>query len=434
MDYTKLTKEDFINPKHEMFLLISDPLLLGKAYESHVDACIEAVKLMDQETINAFSQNAKTAGEKRDTPPIPPYIISRKDKSGGNVYSVSCPRLADYIRENSHYFYVKDSLSNTVMRYWYSDGYYKMITNEELKGFIKKYINDFDVGILKMKDVSEIFTNLTTDLNFVSDDQVNSDENIINFKNGLLYLDTMTLKEHTPKVLSTIQLPCNWNSFPFEPVVFNDFMDTFCNKNSKLKNFLLEFIGVCLSNIRGYRFKKALFMVGPGNTGKSQLKSLTEMLLGKINCSGADIKELEERFGTSSLYNKRLVGNSDMSFMSVRELKMFKQITGGDAVSVEFKGKTSFNYVYRGLLWFCMNALPKFGGDKGDWVYDRIVVVNADNVIPPESQDKTLLEKMFSEREGIVYLAVTAMKEAIKNGYNFSVPDSSLECPAIIKL
>ena len=74
-----------------------------------------------------------------------------------------------------------------------------------------------------------------------------------------------------------------------------------------------------------------------------------------------------------------------------------------------------------------MNALPKFGGDKGDWVYDRIVVVNAANVIPPESRDKTLLDKMFSEREGIVYLAVTAMKEAIKRGYNFSVPDTSLE-------
>ena len=147
------------------------------------------------------------------------------------------------------------------------------------------------------------------------------------------------------------------------------------------------------------------------------------MLLGKNNCSSTDIKGLEERFGTSNLYNKRLVGNSDMSFMSVREINLFKEITGGDAVSVEFKGKTGFNYVYRGLLWFCMNFLPKFGGDKGDWVYDRIIVVNTTNVITLEKQDKALLDKMFLEREGIVYLAVMAMKEAVNNGYKFSIPE-----------
>lgn len=426
IDISALKNEDFLNPDHELFKLISDPSFSGKEHDELLKALTDISESMDIKSKAIFYNNLKTAYENIPKS-IPPYIKSSYDKNGKERYFVNCAELAEYIRENSHYFFVKnDSTSNTI-RYWYSDGYYKMVTNEEIKGFIKRYICDFDTSIVRMNDVNEVFNNLMTDLNFKYDEAINSDENIINFKNGLLYLDTMTLKEHSPGVLSTIQIPCDWNNSPTDTTVFNDFMDTFCNKNSELKKFLLQFMGVCLSNIRGYRFKKALFMVGAGNTGKSQLKSLTEMLLGKNNCSGADLNGLEERFGTSNLYNKRLVGNSDMSFMSVRELKMFKQITGGDAISVEFKGKSSFNYVYRGLLWFCMNALPKFGGDKGDWVYDRIIVVNSTNVIPPEKQDKTLLEKMFSEREGIVYLAVTAMKEAIKNGYNFSVPDVCLE-------
>ena len=65
------------------------------------------------------------------------------------------------------------------------------------------------------------------------------------------------------------------------------------------------------------------------------------------------------------LYNKRLIGSSDMSFMSIKELKVFKKITGGDSLFMEFKGKNGFNYVYNGLSWFCMNKLPKFSGDKG---------------------------------------------------------------------
>lgn len=137
----------------------------------------------------------------------------------------------------------------------------------------------------------------------------------------------------------------------------------------------MEFIGVCVSNIKGWRMKKSLFLVGAGDTGKSQLKSLVERMLGSENFVGIDLKEIEARFGTGAIYGTRLAGSSDMSFMSVDELKTFKKITGGDSLFAEFKGQQGFQYTYGGLLWFCMNRLPKFGGDDGQWVYNRIMVV-----------------------------------------------------------
>jgi phage/plasmid-associated DNA primase len=102
-------------------------------------------------------------------------------------------------------------------------------------------------------------------------------------------------------------------------------------------------------------------MVGPGDTGKSQLKSLVERLLGNGNYVGIDMKEIEARFGTSNLYGKRLAGSSDMSFLTVDELKTFKKCTGGDSLFAEFKGQNGFEFTYNGLLWFCMNRLPKLG-------------------------------------------------------------------------
>ncbi len=113
-----------------------------------------------------------------------------------------------------------------------------------------------------------------------------------------------------------------------------------------------------------------------------------------------------------------------MSFLSVDELKTFKKLTGGDSLYAEFKGQQAFEFTYSGLLWFCMNRLPKFGGDDGKWVYDRIMVVDCPNVIPKEKQDKQLLDKMYAERDGIVYKAVTALQTVIKNGYRFSEPQS----------
>ena len=50
------------------------------------------------------------------------------------------------------------------------------------------------------------------------------------------------------------------------------------------------------------------------------------------------------------------------------------------------------------------------------------------NVIPPEKQDKTLDEKLFSEREGIVQQAIFALGNVIRNGYAFTEPDSVVRC------
>ena len=66
-----------------------------------------------------------------------------------------------------------------------------------------------------------------------------------------------------------------------------------------------------------------------------------------------------------------------------------------------------------------MNQLPRFGGDNGEWVYDRIMVLESKNVIPKDKQDKELLDKLYEEREGIIYKAVKALQQVIRNGYRF---------------
>ena len=160
---------------------------------------------------------------------------------------------------------------------------------------------------------------------------------------------------------------------------------------------------------------------------KSQLKALCERLLGRDNFTGIDLKEIEARFGTSSIYGMRLAGSSDMRYMTVSELNAFKLLTGGDCVFAEFKGEQQFKYTYCGLLWFCMNKLPHFGGDTGAWVYDRIMIVHCDNVIENSRQDKMLLEKMYAEREGIVYKCIAALMDVIRNGYRYSEPKCVLD-------
>jgi len=343
-----------------------------------------------------------------------PYFI-RFNEETGQPYIV-VPLLAKYVREHLDYILVRDNGKQGLLKYVYEDGVYRLYADNMLLGVIKQYIADYDEELVRMSKVNETLQNITTDLNYVGQDELNANENLINFQNGLLHVTATELNmiPHTPNVLSTIQIPCKWTGKPSPTPVFDSYMHTLTNGNAAVEQLLLEFIGACISNIKGWRMKKSLFLAGKGDTGKSQLKSLVEMLLGKGNFIGIDLKEIEARFGTGAVYGTRLAGSSDMSFLSVDELKTFKKLTGGDSLYAEFKGQQAFEFTYSGLLWFCMNRLPKFGGDDGKWVYDRIMVVDCPNVIPKEKQDKQLLDKMYAERDGIVYKAVTALQTVIK--------------------
>lgn len=362
----------------------------------------------------------EAAAKKKAGPP--PYI--KIDENGKP--SVSAPLLAKYAREHLHYLLVRDNGTQGVMKYVYKNGVYVLYDTAMLQGEIKRYIMDYNEELVKMNTVKEVVNNLLSDLDYTAQEDLNADESIINFQNGLLKLngDRWELIPHSPEVLSTIQIPCNWNAAPIPTPVFDQYISTLTNGDPEVIELLLQYIGACISNIQGWRMKKTLFLVGSGNTGKSQLKSLTEKLLGRGNYIGIDLSEIEARFGTGAIYGKRLAGSSDMSFMSINEIKTLKRISGGDNIHAEFKGQQSFVYTYRGLTWFCMNKLPRFSGDTGQWVYDRLMVINCPNVIPFDKQDKQLLDKMYAEREGIVQKAIAALQRVIANGYRFAEPSS----------
>ena len=351
----------------------------------------------------------------------PAFVIGHP-KTG--VESICPTRLAKHIRDHLRYFFVQDHAMNSARCYVYRDGAYRLMSRTMMLGVIKQFIIDYDENLVKTRTLNEVYDLLLTDNFFVSEEDLNSDEDIINFQNGLLRLSDMTLLPHTPDLFSTIQLPCDWPPMPSETPVYGQYMQTLTRGNKEHIRLLEEFAGACLSNIKGWRMKKALFMYDPGDSGKSVLKALVENLLGKGNFIGIDLAEIEARFGTGSIYGKRLVGSSDMSFMTVAELKTFKKCTGGDSIFAEFKGQNSFEYTFGGVMWFCMNRLPKFGGDDGQWVYERIIQIPCTNSIPIEQQDKYLLDKLLNERAGIVYRMVMALKNVIDNGYRFTEPES----------
>ena len=226
----------------------------------------------------------------------PPFIVERKGQ-----LVVSPTELGEYVEKHQHYLAIEESLEFRRM-YVYDNGVYRPVSRERFTGMVRGFVKDYDYHLVKMSAINETVTALYTTRRAITNAVLNTNETYVNLQNGLLDIETMELLPHDPKVYSTIQLPLSFEPKNTRTEVFDAYLESLADGKKDKIRFLLEFIGAVFSNVPGYEMKKALFMYGPGNSGKSQLKKLVEKIIGYENCAAIDLKQMEARFGSSSIY------------------------------------------------------------------------------------------------------------------------------------
>lgn len=352
----------------------------------------------------------------------PIFIVDKGDK-----VQISVPFLYKFFQKSETCIMLRNGALDSEIRYIYRNGIYQTANDSDIMQILMKYIEDFNIRLLNPAVLKQALELLDCTCLHCPHDIMNTSEDYINFRNGILNIHSLELTEHTQELMSSIQIPCNWNGNETPTPNFDKFMNTLTSGDISTQKLILEYIGAVISNIQGWRFKKAMFLLGKGNTGKSTLINLIAGLIGSQNVAERDLKSLNERFGKTAAYNKRLIYSNDLAFMKIEENAVFKNLTGGDSISIEFKNKEPFDFKFKGFLLYGMNDLPHFGGDKGDHVYDRIIIVKCDNVVPKNQLDPNLERKLFEERDGIIYKAVMALREAVGRNYQFSITQDCLE-------
>lgn len=355
-----------------------------------------------------------------------PFVITKINENTGEIkYTISPPRLKEHIRGKERYFFVDTNGEKPYCYWWNAKGVYERFSETKVRAIIKEYIAAFSADYVQTKILTEVYGLLLTDRDRMRrPEELNRAETLINFKNGLLNIDTLALSPHSPEVLSTIQIPYNWNPNASGAPVFDEYLKGLSGNDPATAKILLQYLGLVLSSIPGYKCKKALFLYGAGDTGKSRFIDLINCLLGAENCCAITLENLENnQFGASSLYNKRFAAEADASSMKMKELRLFKSLTGGDDIPIEFKGKDRFTWKFSGLLAFATNEPPLFGGDKGDHVYERMIVIPCENVVPKEKRDPDIVTKMATEAETILHIAVLALRELKALQFQFELPE-----------
>jgi putative DNA primase/helicase len=293
--------------------------------------------------------------------------------------------------------------------YFYDCGVYKCNGEEQFKRVAQEVMGDE----WRKRYVSEALEWARIAMIPSNSESINPDDGYINVKNGLLDWGTGKLIEHTPKRLSTIQLPVDYDPDANDPVIMkflrnimpDDAIDTIC-----------EMIGYCLTTHTKY--EKAVMLIGSGGNGKSTFTNMLSAFVGKENISNVSLQDLEKnRFKLAELQNKLVNTYADLPRTDMSNSSSFKAIVSGDSINVERKNKDPFDFRPFAKLIFSTNEFPR-SADMTDGFYRRWFIIPFDKKFTPDKADVKLIEKLTtpSALSTLLNYAIDGLRRLDQNG------------------
>lgn len=360
---------------------------------------------------------------------VAPWIYFNKLDKDHESPKVNVGILAECIYKHNHMFIARNPGTESDLIYWYEKGVYRLLSKTELIGMVVLYLPSSIATPATLRNVADVMTYSCQTMDFLN---VNQNERYINVKNGLYDIQAKTLIPHTPEIISTIQLNCSYPENYRTPDKWAEFLHDFCTDEEgqvdfEMMDLLQEWAGFLLSNIPGYRLKKCLVLYSAlGGTGKSVFLSVIAHLLGQKNTTNVSFQQMDRsRWATGNIYGKRGVLVGDQSSEDIQDSSIFKQLTGGDMVSAELKGKQSFSYRFNGCIVAACNNLPVFQDDKGGHMFDRLSLIHCRNTISKKQQDRRLVDKLLLESDQIFRWALEGLHRLIEHRYRFTECKSS---------
>ena len=179
---------------------------------------------------------------------------------------------------------------------------------------------------------------------------------------------------------------------------------------------LQEYAGYCLWHHQ-QQFGKALFLVGPTDSGKGTALTAIRNVLGGDNVAAESLRNLvDTRWGKSSLVGNIVNMRNEVSPDGLKRIEQFKELTGGeDEVDAEFKGQDKFKFVVTQKFLFATNQMPSVE-HADEAFYNRLLFVEFPHTVPAHEQDKQLDRKLKEERAGILNWMLDGLERLLKQG------------------
>jgi putative DNA primase/helicase len=238
---------------------------------------------------------------------------------------------------------------------------------------------------------------------------------VLNLQNGLLNIDTLEFKEHSPGHLSLVQSPVKYDPKAKCPNI-QKFLSEVLHPQDIFT--AMQVIGYCLYKTAEY--EKAVMLVGPGANGKGVFIKIIEALVGIENTSHVTLQDLDmDRFASAGLYCKMVNTFADLKSQKLSSTGIFKTLVSGDSIRAQHKFCKPFSFRNYSTLIFSANKIPETD-DKSYAYYRRWLILAFEKVFEDETKDVKLIEKLTTPEElsGLLNLALIALRQLRKdNGF-----------------
>lgn len=208
--------------------------------------------------------------------------------------------------------------------------------------------------------------------------QANKNGTLIPFLNGVLNSKTKILHKHHPSLYCTHIIDENDNSDKsIENTPFSEFLGQFTGFRPILLNLLRAFLNIVFTN--NTKYQVALYIYGPGGTGKSTLIQMLLHLLGPEASISSSLEQLNSRFGLSRISHKIFLVLNDMSHFKGKEPQRLKEVIAGDSVESEKKYKEATNIIPQVIVTITGNSIRELINPTGG-INRRIIYFPADYI------------------------------------------------------
>jgi putative DNA primase/helicase len=301
----------------------------------------------------------------------------------------------------------------------YEDGYWSIASKEKILQVIIKEIKALYPDLGFNSSYPEGVINLLK-IELLCHKWNEPPKHLLPFKNGVLDLKTHQIIPHSPDYcfLNIIDREHDINAKDWS--VIQEWMNFVFEDNDHQKYLLLCWYAAVLRGM--WPLHRFALITGLGGTGKSTAMKLATELVGKRFCHSLTLSSLNNnQFQTGKIYDKRLVCINDADFYR-GNIEIFKNITGGDEISIEEKYKTSFTAIYKGMVMITANQLVFTANDSG---LDRRMILFKFNRVVPKT-DTDFLAKLCTQISGFTNYLLSISEEEITHTLINKVDESGV--------
>lgn len=309
-------------------------------------------------------------------------------------------KFARYLKNNNHIIKIYGQL------HVYKNGIY-VNGHKEIESQMIKHIPDLNrakrTEVLSYMDI------------MIEQNEPMAPANYIAFNNGIYNLLTDDIEDFGPDIVITNKIPYDYNPDAYSEICDNTLNKLACH-DERIRLLLEECIGYCF--YRRNELRKSIILTGEKENGKSTFLSMLETLLGHENIAGLDLKELGERFKTAQLFGKLANIGDDIGDEFIPNPAIFKKLSSGNMVNVEFKGEDPFDFSSYAKLIFSANDIPRIK-DKSGAVLSRLVIIPFNARFSPDDPDfdPYIKYKLITPEvmEYLILLGIEGLKRILNN-------------------